>query len=325
MEELVKQVKVIAAGLNEASTFLLTMRTDAANPAQAGFNIPAEVLNFPDFKKAAAAYVSPDGHSVRYLVQTKLNPFSAEAMDQVNQIGDVARGAQPNTALSDATISMGGFPVALRDTRDYYQRDIRFIIAATLIVVLLTLMVLLRTVIAPLYLVGSVVVSYFAAIGIGVLTFKSCSVSSCIGASAFGVRGVGRGGRRLQHAVRVPVARRIPAQCAFRGHPHVEFDRRRDHRGGPDLRGLDGGSAVLQYRNRGPGRIRDRCGNSVGHLRRPHHHGARDRDAGRACELVAVAIRAAAAEVEGARRSERVAAGQRPPAMCVKLRNGAKW
>ncbi|BBZ35828.1 MMPL/RND family transporter [Mycolicibacterium confluentis] len=172
VEELVKQVKVIAAGLNEASTFLLTMRTDAANPAQAGFNIPAEVLNFPDFKKAAAAYVSPDGHSVRYLVQTKLNPFSAEAMDQVNQIGDVARGAQPNTALSDATISMGGFPVALRDTRDYYQRDIRFIIAATLIVVLLTLMVLLRTVIAPLYLVGSVVVSYFAAIGIGVLTFQ---------------------------------------------------------------------------------------------------------------------------------------------------------
>lgn len=172
VDELVKQVKVIAAGLNEASTFLLTMRNNAADPAQAGFNIPAEVLNLPDFKKAAEAYISPDGRSVRYLVQTKLNPFSAEAMDQVNQIQDVARGAQPNTTLSDATISMGGFPVALRDTRDYYRQDIRYIIAATLIVVLLTLMVLLRAIIAPLYLVGSVVLSYFAAIGIGVLTFQ---------------------------------------------------------------------------------------------------------------------------------------------------------
>jgi RND superfamily putative drug exporter len=105
-------------------------------------------------------------------VQTKLNPFSSEAMDQVNEIGDVARGAQPNTALSDATISMGGFPAALRDTRDYYQQDIRYIIIATLIVVLLTLMVLLRAIVAPLYLVGSVVISYFAAIGIGVLTFQ---------------------------------------------------------------------------------------------------------------------------------------------------------
>lgn len=149
VDELVKQVKVIAAGLNEASTFLLTMRNNAADPSQAGFNIPPEVFGLEDFKKASAAYISPDGHSVRYLVQTKLNPFSAEAMDQVNQIGDIARGAQPNTTLADAEISMGGFPVALRDTRDYYQQDIRFIIIATLIVVLLTLTVLLRTVIAP--------------------------------------------------------------------------------------------------------------------------------------------------------------------------------
>lgn len=172
VDELVKQVKVIAAGLNEASQFLLTMRNNAADPSQAGFNIPAEVMDLPDFQKAGAAYISPDGRSVRYLVQTKLNPFSAEAMDQVNEIHDVARGAQPNTTLADATISMGGFPAALRDTRDYYEQDIRFIIAATLIVVLLTLMVLLRAVIAPLYLVGSVVISYFAAIGIGVLTFQ---------------------------------------------------------------------------------------------------------------------------------------------------------
>lgn len=173
VDELVKQIKVISAGLNQASSFLLTMRNDAADPAQAGFNIPSEVLNLPEFKKASAAYVSPDGRSVRYLVQTKLNPFSSEAMDQVNQIQDVARGAQPNTTLSDASITMGGFPAALRDTRDYYQQDIRFIMTATLIVVLLILMLLLRSIVAPLYLVGSVVISYFAALGISVLVFQA--------------------------------------------------------------------------------------------------------------------------------------------------------
>ncbi len=173
VDELVKQIKVISAGLNQASSFLLSMRNEAADPAQAGFNIPPEVLGLDEFKKASAAYVSPDGRSVRYLVQTNLNPFSPEAMDQVNEIQDIARGAQPNTTLADASISMGGFPAALRDTRDYYQQDIRFIIIATLIVVLLILMVLLRSLIAPLYLVGSVVVSYFAALGIGVLVFQT--------------------------------------------------------------------------------------------------------------------------------------------------------
>jgi RND superfamily putative drug exporter len=172
VDELVGQVKVMADGLDQASRFLLTMRDDAAGSSMAGFNIPAEVLGAAEFQKAAEAFISPDGHSVRYLVQTKLNPFSAEAMDQVNAISDVAEGAQPNTTLADASISMGGYPAALRDTRDYYERDIRFIIVVTLVIVLLTLSVLLRSIIAPLYLVGSVVLSYFAAIGIGVLTFQ---------------------------------------------------------------------------------------------------------------------------------------------------------
>ncbi|MCU1698834.1 MAG: family transporter [Mycobacterium sp.] len=172
VDQLIDQIKLVASGLDEASAFLLTMKNNAADPSQAGFNIPQQVLNLPDFQKAAKAFISPDGHSVRYLVQTKLNPFSSEAMDQVNEISDTARGAQPNTTLSDATISMGGFPAALRDTRDYYEHDIRYIIIATLIVVLLTLMVLLRAIVAPLYLVGSVVISYFATIGIGVCAFQ---------------------------------------------------------------------------------------------------------------------------------------------------------
>ncbi|MDN4516638.1 RND family transporter [Mycolicibacterium austroafricanum] len=172
VDQLVEQVRVMADGLNQAAAFLLTMRHDAASANMAGFSIPAEVLNAVEFQKAAEAFISPDGHSVRYLVQTRLNPFSPEAMDQVNVINDIARGAQPNTSLADASISMGGFPAALRDTRDYYERDIRFIIIAALIVVLVTLSVLLRSLVAPLYLVGSVVVSYFAAIGIGVLTFQ---------------------------------------------------------------------------------------------------------------------------------------------------------
>src|SRR5882757_8947094 len=172
VDQLIDQIKLVASGLDEASAFLLTMKNNAADPSQAGFNIPAEVLNLADFQKAAKVFISTDGHSVRYLVQTKLNPFSTEAMDQVNAISATARGAQPNTALADATVSMAGYTVGLKDTRDYYEHDIRFIIAVTLLVVLLTLIVLLRAIVAPLYLVASVVISYLSALGIGVLVFQ---------------------------------------------------------------------------------------------------------------------------------------------------------
>jgi putative drug exporter of the RND superfamily len=169
---LVDQVKQLGAGLSESATFLLSLKKDASQPSMGGFNIPAQLLRLPEFQDAAKVFISADGHSVRYLVQTKLNPFSTEAMDQVNAILATAKGAQPNTALSDAKISMSGYTVGLKDTRDYYQHDIRFIITVTLLVVLLTLIVLLRAIVAPLYLVASVVVSYLSAVGIGAVVFQ---------------------------------------------------------------------------------------------------------------------------------------------------------
>jgi len=172
VNNIVDQIKLMRTGLDQASGFLLSIKQDANSPTMAGFNIPPQVFELDAFKDASKMFISPDGHSVRYLVLTKLDPFSSAAMDQVDTIMNTARGAQPNTTLADASVSMGGYPVALRDTRDYYQNDIRFIVLVTVVVVLLTLMVLLRAVIAPLYLVGSVVISYFAAMGIGVLVFQ---------------------------------------------------------------------------------------------------------------------------------------------------------
>ncbi|MFM9035288.1 MAG: RND family transporter [Mycobacterium sp.] len=172
VDRVVDQIEVMRSGLDQAAAFLLSMKTQAAAPSMAGFNIPPEVLDLEQFKAASKMFISPDGRSARYLVFTRLDPLSSAAMDQVNTIAETARAAQPNTTLADASITMGGYPVALRDTRDYYRGDIRFIVAATIIIVLLTLILLLRAIVAPLYLVGSVVISYFAALGIGVLTFR---------------------------------------------------------------------------------------------------------------------------------------------------------
>lgn len=69
-------------------------------------------------------------------------------------------------------MSVVGLPVVLKDTRDYSDHDLRLIIAMTVCIVLLILIVLLRAIVAPLYLIGSVIVSYLAALGIGVIVFQ---------------------------------------------------------------------------------------------------------------------------------------------------------
>jgi len=169
---LVDQTKKLGVGLDQASSFLLAMKRDANTQSMAGFYIPGQILNGEEFRKAAAIFISPDGRSARFLVQSKLNPFSPEAMDQVNEILAASRGAQPNTTLADASIGMTGLTVTLRDTRDYYYQDLRLIIMTTILVVLGILIVLLRALVAPLYLIVSVIVSYLSALGMGVMLFQ---------------------------------------------------------------------------------------------------------------------------------------------------------
>ncbi len=173
VKQLVDSTRQIGSGLGEASQFLLNMKHDTDNkPSMAGFNIPPQIMTRDEFKQGAAIFISPDGHAARYLIQSALNPFTTEAMDQIAKIIKAAQSAQPNTELSDAKVSVAGLPSGLKDTRDYYNDDIAFIVFATIIIVFLILVVLLRAIVAPLYLIGSVLLSYLSAMGLGVLVFQ---------------------------------------------------------------------------------------------------------------------------------------------------------
>ena len=172
VQQLVDQTKKMGGGLNDASDFLLGLKRDADKPTMAGFNIPPQIMTRDEFKKGAQIFLSPDGHAARYFVQSALNPFTTEAMDQVNEIVRVAESTKPNTELADAKIGLAGIPTGLRDTRDYYNGDIQFIVIATIIIVFLILCILLRAIVAPLYLIGSVLISYLSALGIGTIVFQ---------------------------------------------------------------------------------------------------------------------------------------------------------
>ena len=169
---LVDQTRQMGGGLSQASDFLLAMKRDAADPSMSGFYIPPQILTRPEFEKAAKLFISDDGHTARYMVQTALDPFGSAAMDQVDDIITAAESSRPNTTLADADIQMVGGSVVQNEIRGYYNSDIRYIVLVTLIVVFLILALLLRAIVAPLYLMLSVVLSYMSALGIAVVFFQ---------------------------------------------------------------------------------------------------------------------------------------------------------
>jgi RND superfamily putative drug exporter len=100
------------------------------------------------------------------LIQATLepNPYSTTAFDLVDPIREAAHEAAPATLV--------GGPTAVEfDVRDAAGWDSIVIPPLILLVVFLILMGLLRAVIAPLVLIGTVILSYLAALGVGYFFF----------------------------------------------------------------------------------------------------------------------------------------------------------
>ena len=289
---LVGQTKKMGAGLNDASGFLMAMKYDATTPPMAGFYIPPQCPDARRLQKSRGNLYLARRTWGRYLVQTKLNPFSIAAMDQVNAILDTAHQAQPNTTLTDAKVSMAGISVGLRDTRDYYNKDFNFIIVTTVVIVFLILIGLLRAIIAPLYLICSVIVSYLSALGIGAIVFQfilgqelhwtvpglTFIILVAVGAD-YNLLLISRIRDESPHGIRVGVIRTVGSTGGV------------ITAAGPHFRGLDVRPAVRQHHHDGPSRLCPRHGHPAGHILGTHRDGAGDRHFGRPRELVAVTAR----------------------------------
>jgi putative drug exporter of the RND superfamily len=159
------------AGMSQVATQLQNSARMSSD-SSSGFQLPAEVFTDRSFADMAKHFLSPDGKTARFAIESSYDPYSVEAMDLSRKITDVANGARPNTSLADATVSMAGFPAVNSDIQRLFRSDFIQLSTTTLAIVGIILVLLLRALLAPLYLLGTVVLNYTAALGIGVLFFQ---------------------------------------------------------------------------------------------------------------------------------------------------------
>jgi RND superfamily putative drug exporter len=100
------------------------------------------------------------------LIQATLepNPYSTEAFDLVEPMREAATDAAPDALV-------GGPSAVEFDVRDAAAWDSIVIPPLILLVVFLILMALLRSVMAPVVLIGTVILSFLAALGVGYFVF----------------------------------------------------------------------------------------------------------------------------------------------------------
>jgi putative drug exporter of the RND superfamily len=132
-----------------------------------GGKIPAEAFLL---YKATANYVAPDGRTVQFSTGLKAgDPGSTAALDAVPAIRAATTAAQK---ASGATASgVGGEAPALYDISQISTSDLKHIFPIAILAIGFLLALVLRSLVAPLYLIASVGLSYLAALGLSVIVF----------------------------------------------------------------------------------------------------------------------------------------------------------
>jgi RND superfamily putative drug exporter len=144
------------------------------NPAQLTAIAPAAAASISTAEynayRATASFVSPGGKVIQFEANLRAGgQESTGALDATSRIRNVVSQA---AVKSGATASgLAGEAAALDDVSATANHDLVRIIPVAIVAIALLLAVVLRSLIAPLYLIVSVAFSYLAALGVSTLVF----------------------------------------------------------------------------------------------------------------------------------------------------------
>jgi len=110
--------------------------------------------------------ISPDGSTAAFEVAFTDNPYSADALDRIEPLTATTTAIANDAGIADAEVLIGGETARAADTRAALDRDMKVVVALVLIIVTGVLVLLLRSLLAPLYLVATLILSFTATLGI---------------------------------------------------------------------------------------------------------------------------------------------------------------
>ena len=145
------------------------------DPGQVGeltAKLPPEQAQLAGTFLAGQRLVSTDRTTTKLEVVLNEDPYDAEAMDAVPRLRETVRDAVNASSLAGATAVVGGESATNYDGQVATIRDFQVIAPIVVAAIWIILAILLGSVVAPTYLVVSVILSFAAALGVSVLIFE---------------------------------------------------------------------------------------------------------------------------------------------------------
>jgi RND superfamily putative drug exporter len=163
----------LQAGAAALQADVVTLETSLRNMAQAfigrqdNFFVPLSLASGAEAKgltQLLDTYTTAKGDAARLQIILADQPYSSAAIDTVARLRTTVEKADHGYIYSGTAV--------LYDLRDAMARDMRKVMLLTLIGIAAVMVLLLRSVVAPLYLMATILLSYGSTLGITRLVFE---------------------------------------------------------------------------------------------------------------------------------------------------------
>ena len=136
------------------------------------FYLPPETFNNAEFKRGMKNFISPDGHSVRFIISHDGDPMSPEGISHIEPIKNAAKEAIKGTPLEGSKVYLGGTASVFKDMADGSKYDLMIAGIASLCLIFIIMLIITRAVVAAAVIVGTVLLSLGTSFGLSVLIWQ---------------------------------------------------------------------------------------------------------------------------------------------------------
>ncbi|MGP7816370.1 MMPL family transporter [Niallia sp. 01092] len=162
LNQSVEGLDKVSGGIGSATNYL----SGLSQHNKDSFYIPQEVLESNDFAESINTYMSKDRKIMTLDVIFAANPYSNEAINQVDELKDAVSRVTKGTKLENAEVAIGGITSTNADLRTISHEDYSRTVVFMLLGISVILVFLFRSIIMPAYIIGSLILSFYTAMGI---------------------------------------------------------------------------------------------------------------------------------------------------------------
>ncbi|MHC0038110.1 MMPL family transporter [Pseudoneobacillus sp. C159] len=157
----------VSEGLGSAKDYLSGLTESTSD----SFYMPKEVLESKDFEQALDVYLSENRKIMTLDVIFKSNPYANQTIDRIEDVKVAVERATKGTKLENAKVAVGGMTSVNNDLRTVSGEDYSRTVVLMLVGISIILVFLFRSLIMPIYIIGSLILTYFTSMGINETIF----------------------------------------------------------------------------------------------------------------------------------------------------------